>query len=778
MLGFATGDRVPRLSDLTDWYVIGSGTPLNGIVSPSSVVSSATTSVTCSAFHRLHGVTNYIRLAYGLYCKDTGTSVGEIALPNAVTIHAAWQGSDGVVREATFSGATTVSDTHALFVSDPIPYSTHWGNHGWALTAFSVASSELLIPGAWTGMSDTGRENRPLGEGVCAGDVVLSGRDAVGTNSANGKMFGPAAILGYFPGGVGAPQSFYGLGDSHWAGSNDSSAAGRGIGGPIVRLCLGQFNGAVDLTIGSRAPYLCVWTGGESTRQHLDNNSPVRRGLLDFCTEAFLECSNHDAENGADATTWKAVMQEAARWLSQGRHIRRIHVCTPYPKANSTDHFITAGNQTGTSPSSRPAMMSYLLDTGPTGYVEQTKPTLRGGQELIVHDVASAIEVDSTNTPTQNGSRFIVGDLSADYTATVANTNNLGSSSARFTFSGSAPAVGVLQGAVCRYTTGAQADKFCNVEYDTTISDGTRRVVFSPPIGAAAVGDMMEFYLVTSANAKGASTDGASGGVHLLKNGVVRVAKYLDGRGIILNTTVTPDSSAPAVASPFDPYAIDSVYLFDPGDISKMFKDTGGTTAVTADNDVLKLFKGGNVNTTQHNVSDSVGATYKSTGGSISQPYVLFNGTTQKLRLASGTSMSGPCFFIVVYRQVSVLPSGRIFSSNDTSNRMELNNASGGTAMFFNGGTNQSIGAAGDTTLRTMLISVNGASGYIYVNGVKTTKNFGTGTMNGLTLGASFNSSTTNPSNIELYWFSAHTGTPTGGQEASINQWLASVRFQ
>ena len=269
--------------------------------------------------------------------------------------------------------------------------------------------------------------------------------------SAGDRMFGPLAILGYYPYGTTPPQSFFLQGDSHMAATNDA-ILGRNVSSFGVRWCLQQFNGVVDLNVGLRAPYVIMAKGGESSAQFLSNSSVVRAAMRNYVTDIVLQCSNHDAENGSDVNTWKNTLRSLVNWASQGKNVKRIYLTTAFPKDTSTDGFATASNQTPVASASRITINDWIRNTT-TGVVSESGTLLAGGQSLYPLDITAAFEVNSSNEISTNGGRFLVGNLTPDYSGTIVNLTGIGSSKARTSIT--VPPVGELQNYIIRFTSGA-----------------------------------------------------------------------------------------------------------------------------------------------------------------------------------------------------------------------------------------------------------------------------------------------------------------------------------
>lgn len=756
-----------------DWALIGSGFPSNVMSAPSAMATGATTAVTFASRHQLNGSGNWIRLVYAFYTANG--NIGEVAMDNPVKLHAAIQGPalTAVPIELKFNGAATITEQYALRISDPIYYPYQDGYWITALSCLSVTNSALLIPGGWKGMTDPTRENRGLGEGCVAGDVVLTGRSAVGTTASSGdRMYGPIGVIGYYPVGTQAPQSMAIQGDSHFAGSDDPSVLGRGMGGPWQRLCLQANGGTTDFTnVAQRCPFVPVSKGGESSRQWIDNSSVVRRPLMNFCTDLTLYCSNHDNEDGSDTTAWKSVMRELTQYVSTATRAKVIRTCTPYPKATSNNYFSLPFNETNNADAARVTMCDWIRSA--SGYVAET---IQYFPNIVPIDITAPFEVNGSNALTQNGGLFKIGaSAAAAYSGTIATTSQLNTTGFRVTFTATAPSdLTTYQNMVCRMNSGTYLGVQTNVEYVAPITTSIYRIALSPAMpGTPVVGDTMEFFNVPSSGAF--VSQPTLGGVHLQKNGDASVARYLDSLGFMQKSNISPQLPGPAPID-FDPYAITSFYIYDPRNISTLFQDTTGLIPVVSNGQAVLRANGLNTGTAR-NITDLVGATYLASGTN-GYPAVLFNGTTNRLRYAGGVgdALAQPFWEIMVYRQVAFQGSGAIKSgANTAGTRAKLANLASGGNMTYNAGTGLGVGSNGDLTLKKFLGVVNNASSSFYFNnGTAISGTVGAQSNDGITFGADFNAAFTNGSNIELYFYAAFSGTPSASQITNANLWLAA----
>lgn len=782
-----------NFASLENWYLVANGFPVYSENTPASVCNvSGSTSVTFTSRHQFVGQGSWIRLVYGFYTASG--VIGEVSLSNPVTIEASWQGLGGTPVRVTFNnGNITVTGQYAVAVSDPIYFPYNNGYWGWALTNLSVTDPSFKIPGGWKGISDPTRENRGLGEGCINGNLVMSGQSSVGTKaSAGDRMFGPLAILGYYPEGTTPPQSLFLQGDSHQAATNDE-ILGRNVGSFGVRWCLQQFNGTIDLSVGLRAPYVIMAKGGESSRQFLDNSSVVRAAMRNYVTDVMLQCSNHDAENGADATTWKNTLKELVNWASCGKNVKRIYLTTAFPKDTSTDGFATAYNQTVIASASRVTVNDWIRNTS-TGLMSEASKLISGGQSLTPLDITAAFEVDATNTITTNGGRFLVGDLTPDYSGTVVNLT--GANTNRVRTSITSPPIGELQNYIIRFTSGANNGEARNIEYDVLRTDGSREIDWSPALQyTPSIGDTIEVYSVDSGTWKGNPSDG---GIHGLKNIHGRIAYYLDSLNLISLKNVTPYTVVVPIGD-FDPLEWGTpTRIYDFSAPGTMYTDTTKTTLVQNSGDLIGDIDGSTINGTKYGTDLTqtqigVGTVREkrptwvfSTGiGSA-----IFDGVDDFLAQSTGIGTQ-PTTKIAVCSLISKPASGSSFLfdgfGNSTSRQRLSASSASVPARQINAGT--AMGAGSWTQGSTVVVasvfnSVSGNSAcYVNGNSVGVGTNAGTQSAVGLIFGgdrtnAMTNTAGSNCCNMSLIYYIEYSVALASTQISTLSAQLQNEYIQ
>lgn len=124
----------------------------------------------------------------------------------------------------------------------------------------------------------------------------------------------------------------------------------------------------------------------------------------------FLQ-SNNDIYNGQTLAQAKANILQGAQQMSAGT-TRRVVLLTGTPRTTSSDSFATATNQTpAAQESTRVALNAWIMDSTANGAVAQS-----GGNIWTAIDICAQIEVNSANSLTVGGGRWISNGVAQHFT--------------------------------------------------------------------------------------------------------------------------------------------------------------------------------------------------------------------------------------------------------------------------------------------------------------------------------------------------------------------------
>lgn len=215
---------------------------------------------------------------------------------------------------------------------------------------------------------------------------------------------------------------------------------------------------------------------------------------------------------------------------------------------------------------------------------------------------------------------------------------------------------------------------------------------------------------------------------------------------------------------------------YDPSDISTLWKDAAGTSAVTADGDGVARIddKSGNgLHLVQATAANRPLYKVDSNG----DPYLLFDGISDFLSVTFGGAVTQPLERISAIRQVSWTSNDRIFDNVTSTLAASLAQPSSG-----GGGVTPEISINSGAIVKTNGLAVGtsgvvterhqGASSRIAVNnGAYVTGNAGTTVPTGLSIGARGDGAA--PANVRVYGLVQRFGSVlTADEIASLRTWL------
>lgn len=379
-------------------------------------LSSASPTITYRSYHNVLKPTSYIQLVWvnqnfnGATTNPFTFTASVQAIPTSATNVASV-----ATKQVTFNGGATsiVVGANQLIFSDPI-WAPLLPTNG-AYYYVKSCPSSVVSSNNWP-LTSTGGN---LGEGQTTGDQTMN---SSATFTSTTQMFKPSLIL---TPNVGKRQSWLGIGNSIMDGSNDS-LVGRGF--------FGMFLDSNNLS-GNK-----IAVAGERLGTVLASNYWNQRYRLAlYATHAIVEYPINDLINGDSLATVQA--NAIAFWYilySQG-----IRVCqtTTTPRTTSTDFWQTVAGQTKTSfESTRIAWNNWLRAGAPCTVSGYTVTAVAVGTPGAVPcpylyrtlDLASVLEVNSSNVLTQDGGFWLVGNTIRSGSVSSATSTSLSDTSASF----------------------------------------------------------------------------------------------------------------------------------------------------------------------------------------------------------------------------------------------------------------------------------------------------------------------------------------------------------